>query len=239
MQQLLEQVHPHWQVMVGKALKLVDEKYLLQLKQESDWLPGWGRVFSAFSRPLPQKIFILLGESPYPRVQSANGYAFWDQAVQGLWSDSGLSTQVNRATSLRNIMKMLLLTRGDLSQRDTSQAAIAALDKRYYWQTAAQFFTAMLDKGFVLLNATLVYREGEVAYHAKQWRPFLNSLLAQLAISHPATELLLFGKIAAQIDNSHSFTCLIAEHPYNLSFIHNKDVKAFFAPFDLLRRHDE
>lgn len=238
MQQLLEQAHPDWQEMVTNALTTVDNNYLRQLQQESGWLPGWGRIFAAFSQPIPTRPFILLGESPYPRAQSANGYAFWDEAVQALWSSSGLSKQVNRATSLRNIIKMLLLTRGDLTVQDTSQTAIAALDKTHYWHTAAQFFTGMLKQGFVLLNATLVYHEGEVAYHAKHWRPFLDSLLEQLVQSRPQTQLVLFGKIAALLGNTKRFACVVAEHPYNLSFIHNKAVHDFFKPFDLLRRYD-
>lgn len=237
MQELIENVHPHWQPLVEKALFSVDPAYLTQLKKEQGWLPGWDAMLAAFSQPFHSKTYILLGESPYPRPQSANGYAFWDQAVQSLWSANGLSKPVNRATSLRNIIKMLLLTRGDLVS-DTSQPAIAALDKSIYWSTASQFFIGMMQQGFVLLNATLVYRQGEVNYHAKQWRPFLNSVLSQLLLSQQATQLILFGKIAAQVDHASQFPCVIAEHPYNLSFITNPAVQAFFKPFDLLRAHD-
>ena len=98
-------------------------------------------------RPLSSVRTILFGESPYPREGSANGYAFWDAAVENLWSDSGLSKAVNRATSLRNFIKMLLLARGDLNH-DFSQPAIAQLDKSTFHRTADEFFTGLLNKGF-------------------------------------------------------------------------------------------
>jgi len=135
------------------------------------------------------------------------------------------------------MMKMLLLARGDLTD-SLSQPAIAALDKSLYWQTASQLFRGLLAKGFLLLNASLVYEEGRVSYHAKQWRPFIRSILEQLNLINPSIELLLFGKIAHQIPGIDEMRCLIAEHPYNLSFIQNPHVLEWFKPLDLLRAHD-
>ena len=77
-----------------------------------NWLPGRDHLFAAFQRDLVNCRYILIGESPYPRRQSANGIAFYDAAVDQLWSDKGLSKAVNRATSLRNIIKTALLAQG-------------------------------------------------------------------------------------------------------------------------------
>lgn len=237
MRELIEKTHCQWHELLEKALACVDKNYLAQLQQEQSWLPGKERLFAAFNDPLDQVNYLLLGESPYPRPQSANGFAFWDNAVDSLWSSKGLSKEVNRATSLRNMLKMLLVARGDLNG-DCSQPAIANLDKSSYWQTLEQLFNAMRSRGFLLLNACLVYDEGKIAYHARQWQPFISSILNQLAASHNPIQLLLFGKIAAQVDNKNQFKCLICEHPYNLSFIHNPDVLTFYKPLDLLRRHE-
>ncbi|MDI9818408.1 MULTISPECIES: uracil-DNA glycosylase [unclassified Legionella] len=235
--QSVKNTHPEWHDILNKALRCVDEDYLIELQQYSDWLPGIENIFAAFSVPLTKTKYILLGESPYPRLQSANGYAFWDNAVQCLWSMKGLSKEVNRATSLRNWIKMLLVARGDLKQ-DLSQAAIAALDKSSFCQTASEFFHSIIKKGFLLLNASLVYREGEVRLHARKWKPFMASLFEQLAICKPSVELLLFGNIAKEIPQTDFFTCLIAEHPYNLSFITNSNILEFFKPLDLLNCHE-
>ncbi len=233
---LIETTHPEWQDILYKALQTVDSNYLLDLKKSTLWLPGLPAIFAAFSIPLSETNYILLGESPYPRQQSANGYAFWDKSVQNLWSVSGLSKEVNRATSFRNWLKMLLLARGDL-ESDFSQPAIARLDKSQYWQTGEQFFNSLLKKGFLLLNASLVYSENNVQFHARHWRPFIHNLLCQLA-EYKHLQLILFGKIAKEVPEVDFFTCLIAEHPYNLSFITNPQVLAYFKPLDLLNCHD-
>jgi len=233
---LIENTHSEWHPILTNALQRVDSDYLQLLLHSSDWLPGASLLFSAFSLPLSQTKYILFGESPYPRPESANGYAFWDSAVHGLWSNTGFSKEVNRATSLRNWLKMLLISRGDLIN-DCSQSAIAVLDKSNYCRTAEEFFTNLIGKGFLLLNASLVYEEGKVSFHARQWRPFMHSLLMQLVEKKESLQLILFGKIAEQIPESHFFSCLIAEHPYNLSFITNQKVLEFFKPLDLLNCH--
>lgn len=236
MKQLVEPIHPQWQEIIENALACVNADYLKQLKVDSDWLPGYDKMLAAFKQPLSATRYILLGESPYPRAQSANGYAFWDASVGELWSSSGFSKEVNRATSLRNFFKMLLLARGDLNN-DFSQPAISQLDKSTYWQNADQFFGSMLNQGFLLLNASLAFAEGNVRYHAQQWQPFIHSLFKQLAIIKPSLQLILFGRIAAAVPDAHLFPCVLAEHPYNLTFITNPVVLEFFKPMDLLSNH--
>lgn len=233
---ILQQAHPQWRGILNTALKTVDSAYLEQLVHAEHHLPEFKSMFAAFSLPLNSTRYILLGESPYPRAKSANGYAFWDAAVSSLWSPTGLSKDVNRATSLRNLIKMLLFARGDLSH-DFSQEAIACLDKSKYIQTASELFGAFIQHGFLLLNASLVYSEGKIPWHARQWRPFMHSLLNQLAKFNPALQLILFGKIAAQVPEASLFSSLIAEHPYNISFITNSEVVAFFKPLDMLNEY--
>ncbi len=232
-QYMMHRCHMQWHDVLQHALSCMDSEYINYLLTDSDWLPGLDNLFAAFSMPLDTVRYVLMGESPYPRVDSANGYAFWDNAVTDLWSDKGLSKQVNRATSLRNIMKMLLKARGDLDT-DCSQTAIAALEKQTLVHTGQQFFTGMMNKGILLLNASLVYKDKEIPFHARHWRPFMFSLLEQLAVIRPATELILLGKIAEIIPVSQLKIGLKAEHPYNLSFINNPAVIQFFKPLDLL-----
>ena len=231
---LINQAHPQWQSILTHALQAMDESYLQSLHLNQEYLPCFNQLFNAFSMPLCSVRYILLGESPYPRAQSANGYAFWDAAVGSLWSVKGLSKDVNRATSLRNLMKMLLLARGDL-QDDCSQEAIARLDKSAYIESAAELFNGLIERGFLLLNASLVYSAGKVPYHARQWRGFMHRLLVALAEHNPSIQLILLGKIAAQVPEASLFNGLVAEHPYNISFITNPAVIDFFKPMDLLR----
>lgn len=226
-------MHPSWQLLIEPALRAMNPAYISQLAEDGSWLPEPKNIFHAFSLPLANTQRILFGESPYPRAQSANGYAFWDAAVNNLWSAQGLSKEVNRATSLRNFIKMLLCAKGDLDEQDTSPQAIAKLDKKNYVQTLPELFENLLSHGFLLLNASLVWREGKVNDDAKHWQPFMTTLLHLLHQQKPDIELVLLGNIAKKI-STHEFKRIEAEHPYNLSFIKNKKMRDYFGPLNLL-----
>jgi uracil-DNA glycosylase len=227
--------HHSWHQILSQALQEVDQRYLEKLGQNTDWLPGINKVFNAFSLPLDKVQYILFGESPYPRACSANGYAFWDERVNEIWSETGLSKPVNKATSLRNIIKMLLVANQSLGVDDMSQPEIKKINKANFISELKGLFDNLLDNGFLLLNASLVFELGKVNYHSRYWLPFIASLLTQL--SHHKITLILFGKIAQTINNlsgSDAFNKICAEHPYNLSFITNPDVIALFKPMNLL-----
>lgn len=235
LQLALSAVHPDWYPCLDQAFAAMDADYLLGLEQTDQWLPGWQHLLRAFSQPLAAVRYVLLGESPYPRKASANGYAFWDAAVGDLWTNTGFSKAVNRATSLRNLLKMLLYARGDL-QTDFSQAAIASLDKTPYVQTLTELFQGLLHHGFLLLNATLVFEPKRVRFHAKHWRPFMAYVLEYLNRNTQDVQLILLGNVAQDIPERQLFTSFLAEHPYQISFIRNPEVVAFFQPFQLLMR---
>lgn len=233
----LTALHPSWLPLIQHALRDLDCDYIQQLLNSNDWLPGADKLFNAFSLPFSQTRVILLGESPYPRPVSANGYAFWDGAVSSLWSESGLSKAVNRATSLRNFIKMLLLARGDLKADNMTQDAIAHLDKSNMIQTAQALFENMMAHGILLLNATLVLRTGKVREDAIAWQAFLSTLLNEISKQNNKIVLLLLGKIAQRIESmaaAETYRKIISEHPYNISFITNDKIIQFFKPLDLL-----
>lgn len=233
-------VDDSWKPLLHSAWQQVDSNYKEALAEKTDWLPGPEQLFNAFSLPLTNLNYILFGESPYPRPISANGYAFWDGRVQALWSPTGLSKTVNHATSLRNIMKMLLVAEGLLSVNNVTQPAIAALDKHSLIQTGPELFTNFLNKGFLLLNTTPVLSKKPVKTEAKYWHPFIVQLLTDLTSVVPDLKLILLGKVAETINGisaSKNFTKLCAEHPYNLSFIANETIINFFRPLHLLRSY--
>ena len=230
-------IHPSWAKIVAKALSCMDQNYLQQLSDNPGWLPGAAKLLNAFSLPLDKTHYILFGESPYPRVQSANGYAFWDAAVTEIWSAQGFSKPVNRATSLRNFIKMLLVADNTLSLKDMSQSAIAHIDKSQYISKLDDLFNHLEESGVLLLNATPVLRPGLVKEDGKQWLAFNECLLEQLQGKN--ITLILFGKIAQIIQKlpaANSFKQLQAEHPYNLTFISNPVVLDFFRPLHLLHK---
>jgi uracil-DNA glycosylase len=236
-------VHSQWREILGTALGGVDRDYLRALLQDDSWLPGANNLLAAFRRDREGLRYLLIGESPYPRRESANGIAFYDAAVGELWSEQGLSKPVNRATSLRNLVKTALLAEGHLRKDDDgkiSQQAIAALDKRALVQTLGELFANLHAAGFLMLNATpVLHPQRKPALEATYWQVFLERLLAAIADEAPAPlNLLLWGKIAQRVEPipaSAGYRKLVCEHPYNVSFIDNPAMQRLFASLAVLR----
>ncbi len=237
-------VHPDWRQILQQALTSLDPDYAESLLRAENWLPGSDRLLAAFRRDRAGVRYLLIGESPYPRRESANGIAFYDAAVGELWSDGGLSKAVNRATSLRNIVKTALLAEG-LLQRDAdgkiTQDAIARLDKSDLIQTLPELFDNLENAGFLMLNATpVLHPERKPAVEALYWQDFLEQLLALIA-QHSAHRiaLVLWGKIAGLVETmpaSASYDKLVCEHPYNISFIDNPDMLQLLAELQVLQK---
>ncbi len=235
-------VHDEWKPLLSRALHQVETDYLQNLLLDDAWLPGKNRLFAAFQRDLQHCRYILLGESPYPRIESANGIAFYDAAVNELWSDQGLSKAVNRATSLRNIMKTALLAQGLIRagvDGKIPQARIAAVDNSRLIQTIDELFSRLQQLGFLLFNATpVLHPANPPAREAQYWQGFVNCLLGEISTSTTTMPtLILWGKIAQKIEQmpaSADFPRIRSEHPYNLSFIHNPDMQQLFSQLQLL-----
>ena len=230
------------------AMMQATPDYLPALANDQ-YLPTGGRLFAAFALPLPKVRYVLVGEGPYPREESATGVCFMDGAVGPLWSDTGLSKPVNRATSLRNFMKMLLVAEGRLNPDDTGGAALAPVAKAAHTdgsiQTLAELQDNLSAQGFLLLNASLVFRAHVAPVKdARAWKPFFETVLRALA-EHARTHhqalptLVLWGKIAEQLHSIalvEQFPRALAEHPYNLSFIEHSGMQALFGAMHLLKK---
>lgn len=238
---------PSWHPILEKGLAAIMQAspgYLSDLAN-SHYMPTQGRLFAAFAQPLQDVRFVLFGEGPYPREDSATGVCFMDGAVTQLWSDKGLSKQANRATSLRNFIKMLMVADGQLDVAHTTGDAMAGLAARVpalrLVRTLPQLQDNLHHAGFLLLNASLVFRK-EVApvKDARAWQPFLQQVLQGLADAHPQTPptLVLWGKIAEQLKalpQTALFPQAASEHPYNLSFIGNATMQQLFVPMHLMQ----
>ncbi len=240
-------IHHEWSDILIDALDKVDLDYLLELSSHPGWLPGIDSLFSAFRRDRLGVRYLLLGESPYPRAASANGIAFYDAAVKELWSDQGLSKSVNRATSLRNIIKTALLAEGHLiadNEAKITQSSIAAIDKAEMVQTMDELFQNLHRAGFLMLNATpVLHPERKPAQEAVYWQGFLERLLGRLAAAtdHRIT-LVLWGKISSAFGSTSlrsNYDMLVSEHPYNISFINNPTMQSLFREIRILSKLPE
>jgi uracil-DNA glycosylase len=252
-QAMIKAADVSWHPALLEGLQALDREqpaYLSTLL-ESEFLPTNGRLFAAFCQPIERVHFVLVGEGPYPRAASATGVCFMDGAVDLLWSPTGLSKAVNRATSLRNFMKMLLVADGRLAPDRTTGNYLAELATSLCAADSSAIHTLsdlqnnLTLNGFLLLNAALVFRaQISPLVEARAWRPFLQVILNTLVhYSNTAQctlpSLILWGKIAEQIGKvpiSHIFPKIIAEHPYNISFIQNQSMHRLFQPMRLLER---
>lgn len=249
----LAKVHPEWLMPVMRGLRAVETSFPGYLRNlaEGSYLPTQNRIFAAFSRSPEEIRYVLIGEGPYPRAESATGYAFMDGAVDEIWlrDESGFTKAVNKATSLRNFLKMLCVTEGLLQANQTSGDVMASILPKanstgiQLIRTLPELQNNLIEKGFLLLNASLVFRDDvPPAKDGKSWLPFLREILCHLqSTSSEPPVLVLWGKIASEINKIPEvmqIPRLVSEHPYNLSFIQNSLMQNFFKQFALLRQCD-
>jgi len=231
--------HHSWKEILKRAYDQLDLEYRVFLEKDNTFFPDRKNYLNAFGTlPKEEVKYVLFGQDPYPRRESAGGYAFIDEKVTTLFSDKGLSKEVNRATSLRNFIKMALLARGDITVDDTSQTAISRIDKTALIESICQLRINFEKNGVLLLNTSLIFTDKKSSSrHVKSWRPFMHSLLNDLRVNAP--KLILFGAHAQALKKSlplESFETIEVEHPYNHTFIYNEKVLNLFRPMNLLEK---
>jgi len=228
-----------WDILLAKAHSALESEYQVFLEEDEHYFPSKMNYLNAFKTLPKEKVkYILFGQDPYPREESAGGYAFIDTKVQRLFSSTGLSKEVNRATSLRNFMKMALVSNGKLTGEDTSQEAISQLDKTNMINSIEDLRLNFEKNGVLLLNTALIFTDKKSSTkHVKAWRPFMQRLL--LGLQNDDVKLILFGAHAKELKKHlplENFETIEIEHPYNHTFISNPKALDLFAPMKLLEK---
>lgn len=226
-----------WESVLSEAYASLEAEYQRFLEEDEHYFPSKENYFNAFNTLPKEKVkYILFGQDPYPRKESAGGYAFIDTKVENLFSASGLSKEVNRATSLRNFVKMALVASHRLTRDDTSQEAIAKLDKTQMIDSIDDLRRNFEKNGVLLLNTALIFTDKKSsAKHIKAWKPFVQTLLN--AMEEDAPKLILFGTHAKALRKQFSldkFETIELEHPYNHTFISNPQAIKLFGSMNLL-----
>jgi len=228
-----------WDDILTKAFSALSSEYREFLATDDSYIPDKDNYLNAFKTLSKDDVkYILFGQDPYPRKQSAGGYAFIDTNVKEIFAPTGLSKEVNRATSLRNFIKMALVARGDLSLEDTSQDAIAKIDKTPLINSIDELRYNFEKNGVLLLNTALVFTDKKSSSkHIKEWRGFIQVLLEEL--QDRDITLILFGTHAKELKKRFdlsSYKSIELQHPYNHTFISNKDALNLFGKMDLLEK---
>jgi len=233
-------VDPSWKEIVEYAYDGLSPKYREFLEKDKGYFPTFSNFLNAFhTLELKNTKYVLFGQDPYPRRESANGYAFIDANVKTLFSQKGFSKEVNKATSLRNFLKMLLLSDGYLKEEDLSQEAISKIDKSEFIDSIDALRENFERSGVLLLNTALVFTcKEDTKLHVKEFRVFMHRFLSRL--SKYNIELILFGAMAKDIKKSLpsalEFKTVETPHPYNVGFITDEKVQKFFKPLHLFHK---
>ena len=228
MQKQINQTKTNWQQILLKSYEELDSDYIKNLKNSSYFPKSFLAPFNTLNKNDTK--YILFGQDPYPRELSATGYSFIDGKVKSLWSEKGLSKEVNRATSLRNFMKMLLYAEG----YPTEKEEIAKIDKTLFINSIIDLRDNFEKNGIMLLNIVPIFTTKEdTKKHLKEWIKFTKIFLSE--IENTNIELILFGQLAKTIHKFDlNFKTYSFEHPYNISFIKNPEVIKLFKPMKLL-----
>ncbi len=238
---MIVKIDKSWQEIVQKSLEAMDKNYIEFIEQNSGFFPDKDNFLNAFKTlSLDKTKYILFGQDPYPREESAIGYAFIDGRVKEIFDKKGgFTKEVNKATSLRNMMKMLLYCKGELKD-DFSKKAVKKVDNSKYINSIYELKDNFEKNGVLLLNRALIFTDkGSIKYHASEWKPFIQTLLEQIPNN---IRLILFGNIAKDIDKfpaSKRFKKILLPHPYNIKFITDKEVLKLFCPMKLLEKNIE
>jgi uracil-DNA glycosylase len=237
---MLTNIDLSWKEIVENALFSLDREYQLFLENDKNYFPDRQNFLNAFKTlPLHKTKYILFGQDPYPRKESAGGYAFIDMKVKTLFDkNGGFSKEVNKATSLRNMMKMFLLCDEKLKD-DFSKDAVKKVNTKNYINSIEELKQNFEKNGVLLLNTALIFTSKEdTKLHAKMWKPFIETLLKQL--SNHDIKLILFGNISKEIakfESAKNFETIKLPHPYNIGFITKKEVHEIFCKMELLKKY--
>ncbi len=234
---LFKDIDKSWISVLKNSFNALENEYLEYILKSNDFFPNTDNFLNAFKTlSLDKTKYILFGQDPYPRVQSAIGYAFIDGRVNDIFSPSGLSKEINRATSLRNFIKMLLLCEGKLYKNSLTQEAIAKINKENLCKKLECLKNNFEKNGVLLLNMSLIFSSKEKSkFHLKKWKNFIECFLNDL--KERGITLILFGKAAKDIEkfeSSQYFKKIVFPHPYNISFITNNEAHRLFKPMSLL-----
>eukprot|EP00927_Polykrikos_kofoidii_P041121 TRINITY_DN35039_c0_g2_i1.p1 TRINITY_DN35039_c0_g2~~TRINITY_DN35039_c0_g2_i1.p1 ORF type:complete len:710 (+),score=116.68 TRINITY_DN35039_c0_g2_i1:76-2130(+) len=126
---------------------------------------------------------VSLGQSPYPRIESATGIAHFDNCLSS-WEDKAFS----RIMTMRCMIKAAAMHKFGVS-KDISTQELRNLLKTKGCVQPAEWFQAMLTQGVLFMNAacTLLPPEGPgirassvVEEHLKFWRPVIEAVVCAI-----------------------------------------------------------
>ncbi len=117
---------------------------------------------------------VVFGQDPYPRKESARGYAFWDGKIKS-WENP-------LSPSFRNIIKSILINE-NLATKENKIKDLRRILKDNKIFSPDDFFKNSIENGVVWLNASLTFEsksQTDLNAHLKFWKPIIEEIINTL-----------------------------------------------------------
>lgn len=188
------QLPQKWKTLLSKEIDFTsfDTKLEHLINQSSFLTPKPEFIFNVFDQVTPEQVrCVLFGEDPYPRLNSANGIAFWDTEINS-WNDK------TNGNSLKNILKALLVFKG-LANYHQPIAECREIAEQENMIAPPDLFRLWLKQGVLLINSSLTFAGSEnKKEHFKLWQPFHKALIKVLNTNQTSPYYILWGRKAQQ-----------------------------------------
>ena len=224
--ELLRPVSTFWRDHVAEWLDAVDERFLETLEADV-WWPGVDSCLKAFTGDVCPRV-VWLGESPYEGEGRATGLSFLDGTVGALFCGDALDASINKATSLRNILKAWFRADCRLHEGCTNKEHVQAMRKDGLAQQLNEVFEHGIKYGWLWLNAGLsIGGSLDKSAHVCGWRPFVSRAIASASEVNATVVLLGDWAKTYRSDVAAERPLVEAPHPRNESFVEDASMREF------------
>ena len=234
--ELLVPVSDFWRNDVAEWLDAVDVRFLASLEGD-DWRPGPDLCLAAFTGDVCPRV-VWLGKSPYAKAERATGLSSHDGTTDTLFHGCALDARINKATSLRNMLKAWLRADGRLREGETNAEHVQAMCKEGLVEHVGALFEHGIEEGWLWLNAGLsIGGRLEESAHWCGWWPFVTRAVASASASHAVVVLLGAWAKTYRSDVLEEELVVEAVHPRNESFVEHAGIRDFLGGWTHLIHH--
>ena len=186
---LKEILKPYWYEKLSSTI-LNNKDYDYFFNDKDRFFPNLENVFNAVNNiDLENKTkVVVFGQDPYPRKESATGYAFWDGKIKS-WND-------RLSPSFKNLFKSILISYGLAEKKDNiAKLRKTISDKAIF--SPDDFFEKSIKNNIIWLNASFSF-EGKAQSllnkHLKFWKPVVKEIIKVLLESSDDVIFVFWGK---------------------------------------------
>jgi uracil DNA glycosylase len=185
---LKEALTPFWyERLLPIILKNKNHEYFFS--DEDKFFPDFKNMFNAVNNiDFEKKVqVVVFGQDPYPRKESATGYAFWDGKIKD-WSNP-------LSPSFKNIIKSILIHNNMVTQNSNIKEMRDALKKNNVFKPD-EFFKNSIENGLIWLNASLTFEskdQSSLNKHLRFWKPIIEVIIDNILLEIESVIFIFWG----------------------------------------------